>query len=437
MLQKYLSHNRFKESVKAFISSDPHLLVLSQMRYQHSSDWWQQLNPKQPGIYILTGGRQVGKSTSCKLFIKFCLQQKLFTDQNILYLPCDEIFDAKELSFILRYFLQEVDNAPFLLIIDEITFVKDWDRVIKALADEGCFRNGICLLTGSDTLILKDAAMRFPGRRGRASKTDFHLFPLTFAEYVNLIVPQQKHSRKDLYDYFQTYLQCGGYLRAINDVAENNEISQATYLTYEQWIRGDFLKHGKNEDSLMAILRGLLVVGVGQISYSALTQKIGLISKETVLDYCRLLERMDILINLQAFDQNKKQGFPRKDRKFHFTDPFIYRTILHWLQREGYLNSKQIENTIIEATVASHCKRIAKAYYFKGQGEIDVIWLRENLIHAIEVKWAEQIRPNDLKMLKHFKNSIILTKNTQVGSIENIESMPVYQFLYDLGSQAR
>ena len=87
----------------------------------------------------------------------------------MLYLPCDEIFDARELGETIRSFLETVPSGPFLLIVDEVTFVKNWDRVIKALADEGVFRRGICLLTGSDTVILKEAAMRFPGRRGKAS----------------------------------------------------------------------------------------------------------------------------------------------------------------------------------------------------------------------------------------------------------------------------
>lgn len=430
MLDKYLNHNRFKQSLNAFSESDSHLFALSQLKYQHSTDWWREINLQVPGIYILTGGRQIGKSTSCKLFIKHCLEKNSIEPENILYLPCDEIFDAKDLSTTLRYFFNHIHTHPFLLVIDEVTYVKDWDRVIKALADEGYFKEGICLLTGSDTLILKEAATRFPGRRGNADKADFHMYPLSFESYVKLVKPNLKPDPKQLYDLFKDYLQCGGYLRAINDLASNGKISEATFLTYEQWIRGDFIQRGKNEDYLKNLLQALLTVGVGQISYSSLTQKIGLMSKETVMDYCRLLERMDILINLQAFDQNKNQGFPRKDRKFHFTDPFIYRTLLNWLDREGILKIKIPDNTIIEACVASYCARLGKSFYFKGQGEIDVIWLQQNKVQAIEVKWAEQVRSNDLKMLKHFSNSLILTKNLSSGKLDGIQSMPVYEFLY-------
>lgn len=433
MLEQYSPHNRFKQGFAEFESSDPHLFSLAKLKIQYSPNWWNDLDLKIPGIYILTGGRQVGKSTSCKLLIKDCLEKKIFLAEQILYLPCDEIFDAKELSRTIRLFVNEVIAEKFLLIIDEITFVKNWDRVIKSLADEGAFQNGTCLLTGSDSLILKEAAMRFPGRRGKADQVDFHLYPLLFNEYVNLVSTETPEDDEQLFNLFMQYLNSGGYLKAINDLEEIGEISQATFLTYEQWIRGDFLKHGKKEEYLISILKELLTVGVSQISYSKLTQRVGILSKETCIDYANLLERMDVIFNLQAFDQNKKQGFPRKERKFHFMDPFIQRTIYNWLQREGYINSMDFEAGLVEACVANYCNRTGKAFYFKGQGEVDVIKLQQNKIMALEVKWGKQLRANDLKMLKNFRNSLILTRGSQTGKVDGITCVPVYKYL--LGDQ--
>jgi hypothetical protein len=432
MIDRYSVHNQFNESVNAFSERDPHLIRLAQLRYRYVPQWWVGLNFDKTGIYILTGGRQVGKSTSCKLLIKQCLENGLYKPNNIWYLPCDEIFDAKELSQALRAFLQNHLDEKFLLVIDEITYVPHWERVIKALADEGYFEHGICLITGSDSLILKEAAMSFPGRRGKAAKMDFHFYPLSFREYVLLLEPDGEPSNGVLQKYFQQYLHCGGYLKGINDLAQSNEVLPSTFHTYQQWIRGDVMKQGKNEKSLLAILQALVTIGVSPISYSSLTQKIGLISKETCIDYCRLLERMDVLIELQAYDQNKKQGFPRKDRKFHFADPFIYRAVRGWLQEEKMMTANDInQGNLVEACVASHCARVGKAFYFKGQGEIDVIWLHDQP-EAIEIKWTEQMRPADLKMLKQFPHSIILTKLSQSGVIDHIRSMPVWEFLYKL-----
>jgi uncharacterized protein len=431
MNDKYTLHNQFNISIEAFQARDPHLQSLSRLTYQYHFDWWKDLAFEHPGIYILTGGRQVGKSTSCKQLLLQVLKQKTIKPNNLFYLPCDEIFDAKELGVTLRLFLDETSGKSFLIVIDEITFVPHWDRTIKALADEGWFNQGLCLLTGSDTLILKEAAMSFPGRRGYADKTDFHLYPLNFRQYCQLITKKnEKPDKNQLRQCFEDYLQCGGYLRAINDFAINNVVSQSTFQTYEQWIRGDFLKQGKQEVYLLSVLQALIEVGVSQISYSTLTQKVGDMSKDTLINYCQLLERMDILFHLQAFDQNKKQGFPRKNRKFHFTDPFICRTIVAWLTREGLQDLTVSDNTLVEACLASHCNRLSKTYYFKGQGEIDVIWCNEKTIQAIEVKWANQIKPTDLKMLKHFKHALILTKQ-QAGDIEHIQAIPVDDFLYD------
>lgn len=433
MRSKYQIHNNFSSSINEFCKLDPHLRALAKQKHKHQFNWWKDAFLDTTGIYILTGGRQVGKSTSCKQLIKSCIENDKFDSENIFYLPCDEIFDAKDLSQTIRLFLNETNNKPFLLIIDEITFVKNWDRVIKALADEGHFQQGLCLLTGSDSLILKEAAMRFPGRRGTASQTDFHLYPLSFSEYVRLISKKTPDDKK-LFSYYKDYLKCGGYLRAINDLASLGEITEATMLTYEQWLRGDFLQRGKREETLLAILKSLLDIGVSQISYSKLTQKIGLISKQTCIDYLRLLERMDVLFNLQAFDQNKKQGFPKKDRKFHFVDPFIYNVVANWLMREGYNNKPdniRDKSVKVEASVASNILRSNKTFYFKGQGEVDVITIKDNKIHALEVKWSEQVRPIDLKILKQFKNSFLLTKANNTGVIDNINCIPVYRFLFD------
>src|SRR3990167_9173147 len=260
MLTAFIKHNQFHQSgLNDFQKSDPHLRALFELTYQHSPDWWKNLSLKTPGIYILTGGRQVGKSTSCKLWIAHCLKKKYFSPRRILYLPCDEIFDAKMLSMVLRVFIEAQHNHPFLLVIDEITFVKDWERVIKAIADEGYFQQGICLLTGSDTLILKEAAMSFSGRRGNADRVDFHLYPLSFNEYVALVSKNETQSMQTLSHLFDQYLQCGGYLRAINDFAMHHKILPATFLTYEQWIRGDFLKRHKHEHTLLSLLYALLM----------------------------------------------------------------------------------------------------------------------------------------------------------------------------------
>ena len=172
-------------------------------------------------------------------------------------------------------------------------------------------------------------------------------------------------------------------------------------------------------------------MGVSQISYSSLTEKIGSISKETCLDYCDLFKRMDVIFDLQAYDQNKKLGFPKKARKIHFVDPFIRRAIQSWLTREGYSINMTDESLVVESVVASHCHHYGRAFYFKGQGEVDVIHVANEKVTAIEVKWTNQTRQVDLKTLKQFHNAIVVTKTAQNGFSDGVQFLSIYQFLVE------
>jgi predicted AAA+ superfamily ATPase len=428
MIQEFLIHNLFWKENDDFLKKDPHLSYLNDLVLVHPMDWWAQIDWKQPGIYILTGGRQIGKTTSLKLLIKEKLSKQIFRPQDIFYLPCDGVRDYKELLQILTLFFdsRSGEQNSFLLLVDEITYVKEWQRAIKSLADEGLFRKGFCVLTGSDSHLLKEASASFPGRRGRADQHDFHLYPLSFKEYVALV---SKFKETSMFTLFDQYLQCGGFLRAINDWHQEGSISRATYLTFEQWISGDFLNQGKNHDNLLVVLKNLVEVGCSQVSYSRLTERAGLISKETFIDYCRLLKRMDILFSLEAFDQNTKRGFPKKAQKFHFTDPFILKTIELWLQRERLLNKSSTLNMLVESCVASQFHRLWPTYYVKSRGEIDVVVVKDKKWIPIEVKWSNQIRNHDLKELKKHRRSIIVSKTLLEKEYEGIKEYPLPVYL--------
>lgn len=441
MLEEFQRHNLFWEDAARFEQDDPHLSALRELAFVHPLDWWQAIDWEEPGIFILTGGRQIGKSTSTKLLIRAALRTQRFVPRQVFYLPCDQVMDAPHLLRILRFFFDSlsVSDTPFLLIIDEVTFVKEWPRTIKALADEGWFRRGFCLLTGSDSVVLKDAAACFPGRRGRADIVDFHLRPLSFRDYVRLVAPpllQRPRERlEQLFEHFGRYLACGGFLRAMNDFQTAGSVRPATYATFEQWIRGDFIRRGKSEHGLLSVLQVLFRLGISQGSYSELTRDSSL-SKETFIDYCHLLERMDLLLTLQAFDQNRRHGAPKKARKFHLADPFIRTTIAQWLRRERMANTEPDEAADVEATVAGQYAPSIPSYYIKAEGEIDLLLVIGKRFLPIEVKWSNQVRPKDLAQLKKYPMGVILTKAPTLGRIEGIRAFPLPLFLCEYPDEA-
>ncbi|MCK4907225.1 MAG: ATP-binding protein [Spirochaetes bacterium] len=433
MLEEYKFHNLFWTNPDVFLTSDPHLSQLRDLKFVHPMNWWIDIDWKNPGIFILTGGRQIGKSTSTKILIKHLIKIKRFLPEQIFYLPCDQIDDHHNLTRIIRTFIDEQTDTNFLIILDEITFVRGWDKGIKALADEGHFRNGFCILTGSDTVILKNAAARFPGRRGNADKVDFHIFPLSFKEYVLLTEPMLiqncENQIEKVFASFNKYLKCGGFLRAINELHSIGEIRKATYMTFEQWIKGDFQKRGKRLNFLQDILAALYKTAGTQVTFSNLTSATGTMTKDTFIDYSLLLQRMDIIHVLEAFDQNTLKGFPKKAKKIHFADPFIIDVIGQWLQRERYIHATMEESNKVESITASNLISKNIVYYIKADGEIDIVLVKNNGFIPIEIKWTGQLRPSDLKQIRKYNNSLILTKQRQRGIIENIETIPLPLYL--------
>ena len=128
--------------------------------------------------------------------------------------------------------------------------------------------------------------MTFPGRRGKADIQDFSLFPLSFLELICL---KKNFSKSDLVQFvqnkadipnsdltvlfkeFENFLAHGGYLTAINDIARENKILNSTLNTYSDWIRGDFLKKGKQESFLQQIIKAIFNRYGSQITWNNLT----------------------------------------------------------------------------------------------------------------------------------------------------------------------
>ncbi|MFA4875688.1 MAG: ATP-binding protein [bacterium] len=412
---------------------------------------------------MLTGGRQVGKTTLLKQIIQNLLTKQRVSPDQIWYLPCDTIERFDQLLFYIEEFQNELANRrPFFLFIDEITYVREWDRAIKSLADAGLFRNGSVLITGSDTVVLKDAMKRFPGRRGAAAQQDFHYNPLSFSQYVTLVDPalaahfdEAKASfqsdfkfdpaslntpaLKKLEDRFFSYLLAGGFLRAINDFAKGGVIPQATYQTYIQWIIGDVLKRGKQEKYLRELIEAVIPRLTKQLSWHKITSVVSIDHHQTVADYLGLLERMDVLNVVYALREDKLKASPKKEKKIHFNDPFIFHALHGWihggkdlfpLARRTIEEGGDMMTAIIEGTIASLMRRQWESYYIKAEGEVDIVVVSGGTFFPIEIKYSRTLRRQELKQILKYKRGLIAYRGTDCGVMEGLTVIPIPLLAY-------
>ena len=458
MKENYSIHNLFWKSLEEYERFDPHLSKLKGLPFIYEPPIMDDIPLATPGIYILTGGRQVGKTTTLKMVIRNQLRQKSATPQNIYYLPCDTISGLKEFLFEIEQFSQDLDKTkPFFLFIDEITYVKDWPRAIKSLADAGFFAHGSVLISGSDTCLLKDAMVAFPGRRGKASRQDFHSFPLSFYEYVALKKPklasalggirqsfmQDFHLDPDILDLpvhsgplrqlFSDYLLTGGYLPAINDYAIEKTIHAATYNTFSQWIIGDFIKRGKSEQSLREIIRALLLRLSKQVTWHSFVNNLSIEHHQTIADYFELLKRMDVIVILPALRENKLSPAPKKAKKICFCDPFVLHVLAGWAndqnsfyQAKNTLNqASDLRNTLVEGVITSLFNRGRAAYYIKAEGEVDLALIQGRKIVPIEIKNSLVLNKKDLKQIIKYKQGLIGYAGEAIGSFEHLQVLPI------------
>ncbi|MHA1675367.1 MAG: ATP-binding protein [Promethearchaeota archaeon] len=368
-------------------------------------------------LHFLTGPRQVGKTTTLKILIHNLLE-KGEDPHALFYYPCDELENFQELGDILDAFhssqsVRKVSKS--IIVLDEITFVKEWWRAIKARIDRNQFKKSILIITGSSSIELLKEKERFPGRRGNGE--DFILLPLDFQEYVSLflndlvvsilnssITIEQILKPNLIYKnrvqlLFNDYLKTGGFPIPIQNYFKTKKIPTSTKKTYLDWIRGDLLQFKKNNSFMKEIFKYLLETRASPISWLSISKNTSINSPHTVNSYIETLEDLHLIKILYLISPEKQIRY-RKNKKIHFIDPFLVNILAE------YTNSNVLEENKVESVVASHFSRIFPSYYWKNGSEVDIVSIIEDVLVGFEVKWG----PKRWKKPLHLKYCSVLEK---------------------------
>lgn len=439
---RFLPHNTHLEEPKRFEELDPQLRLLKKQAYIYQPEILNKLPIGKPGIYNLGGGRQIGKTTLLKQWMLKLLKNGV-TPNSIAFLTGELIDNHHTLLHLLQFQLSNMPTEGIkYIIIDEITYIQDWDKTIKYAADAGLLDNVELILTGSDLLLMQEARKRFPGRRGKEPIVNFHLYPLSFREFFLLKHPKKTSPEiNELFQEWNHYLMHGGYLTAINDLALHGRILESTLITYSDWIAGDILKRGKQEHYLREILNAIIKRYGSQVSWNALAKDLSIDHPKTVCDYVALLESMDAVFVQAALIEDKLMAAPKTARKLMFTDPFIFHAIRAWLhpiknpfenQIKKIFSDLTLCSHLVEATAVTHYRRFYPTYYIKAEGEVDIAYIDQHRFWPVDVKWSNQLHSKDLKQILKYPNSLILTKSDKPGKIENIQTQPLPVVMWKL-----
>ncbi len=421
---RFAPHNLHLDDPAVFRAMDPQLRELQRLPVAYRYPILEHLPVDRPGVYSITGGRRVGKSTVLKQWMADLMEAGV-RPQRIVYLTGELIDDHHALVSLLgRITPERSPTRPAYLLVDEVTYIRDWDRGVKYLADAGLLADVVLVLTGSDSVIIREARTRLPGRRGQEPRVDFHLYPLSFAEYLGLgtagvMDGGPAEGASALIGAFERYLMHGGYLSAINDLEAHGRILPATFAVYADWIRGDMIKRGKQERFLAEIIGSVIRRYGSQVTWPGLAADLSIDHPMTVADYLQFLSQMDVLIVQHALREDRLAPAPKKARKVVFSDPFILHALRSWIepvedpfaaQVESILAAPEWAGRLAEACAAVHHHRMHPTYYIKGEGEVDIAIVEGSTFRPIEVKWTGQVRSTDLKQARKYRNSVICSR---------------------------
>ena len=354
--------------------------------------------PLEPfALNFVHGPRQVGKTTMLKLLINKLLNR--VEPRAILYLSCDEFSDYEELGEVLDDYLRARlawGISHTYIFLDEVTFVKEWWRAIKARIDDGSLRGSVVTVTGSASMELLRQREYFPGRRGRGR--DITMMPLGFHSYmkkihglelmtvhhldeIDKVMAGNRIYGESLSKHFNAYLETGGFPLAIREMKEVGRVSEGAKKTLLDGFRSDWLRIGKSESAMKEVIAYLIRARAAPISWLSISKNTSLSSPHTARSYVEVLENLMIVTTLNFLESGGRVVY-RKNKKIHFTDPFIYRTLAEYCQ------ARVDEDALVEGVVASHLSRNYRIYYWRNSTEVDCLVDEEGEYYGFEVKWG-------------------------------------------------
>lgn len=355
-------------------------------------------------IKAIVGFRRSGKSFLLKMFTQE-LQQKLIPPSNIFYLNFENDFlsqikSVSQLRQIWELYLREiaVGNSPIFIIWDEIQLVSGWEKLVRALYEQGKYN---IYISGSNSHLLSgELSSSLSGRC-----LTLEIFPFNFSEFLDFrqITHQDYYANKIQIDReFSVYLRRGG-------IAEQFELAEPFLTNYQtgliqKIVLDDIVKRYAIDN--VNVLREVFAFVSGNITSTLSLRKIAArltdqgigVTPNTIDNYLNYWQTTYALDKTTKFDYRLSRVFDRT-AKYYCVDNFLIRG-----GREN--DEKRLENLVyVELT-----RRFGRENIYFGQNsngyEIDFVVKAESEFSYFQVC----LTLNDQNARREFGNLNLVSK---------------------------
>ena len=348
-------------------------------------------------VLVVTGARQVGKST----MLKHCDPKRTYVSLGRPNIR--EFANSEPELFLQRY------KAP--VIIDEIQYAPILLDYIKEIVDNSKER-GQYWLTGSQPFhLMKNVSETLAGRAAiinmlglsineKQNATDI---PIVFDDdYLN---KKRQNSKKISLQKVFEFIQKGSYPELYAGHISNLDVYYNSYLqTYiERDIRA--LTTIENENSFIKFMR-IVAARTGQVvKYNQLALEAG-ISQPTAKKWMSLLITSGIVYLLEPFYENLTKRLTKMP-KLYFYDTGLCAFLCGWsspkVLEQGAMNGAFFENMVVTEILKNYLNNGKKPSFFfyrdTEQKEIDLIIEQNQQLFPVEIKLTAS--PNK-SMVKNF-----------------------------------
>lgn len=415
---------------------------------------------------VLMGPRRVGKTVMMFHTINQLIEENI-NPQHIFFVGIDNpIYINLSLQEILNLCKDAVKADSFkncFVFVDEIQYLKDWERHLKVLVDT--YPETKFIVSGSAA-----AALKWHSTESGAGRfTDFMLPPLTFQEFIHLknknhliqksnIQYGEKQipysltvSINELNNEFLQYLNFGGYPEVV--------LSEKIQKDMGRYVKNDIVDkvllrdlpslYGiKDVQELNRFFTYIAYNTSNEFSYETMSKESG-IQKETLKKYLEYLEAAFLIKVLNKVDINARRLKRVTSFKVYLTNSSLRTALFSPVKATDSEMGNMVETAILSQWMHRENLDLTYARWREGrfEGEVDLVLVddkRFKPVWGVEIKWSNRYydMPQDLSSLiqfcktNQFDNALITTidkQNTKQVSDINFTFVPAALYAYNVG----
>ena len=408
--------------------------------HKEVSSWLE--NPPTHRALMISGARQVGKTTLILQLIDDLIKQGKTPPANILYATFDHpILKLAGIDAVLEAWREREpkQDGPEFIFLDEAQFIRDWGTWVKHQVDF-CKQRQI-ILTGSAMPLLQADQESGVGRWHT-----IRLSTLSFYEYIqlkglNLPPLPRLYSLKEIFDwnsaeFYRVSEIAVSYVGHFNEYLVKGGFPQTALLETvtqsQRLLREDIIDKALKRDmtALFGVRRVLdleqtflylCMHDSGLLDMTALCNNLS-VKRPTAQNFIELLEATHLIYRLPPFGYGKE--VLRARYKIYLADPAIAPAVL--LKGKSILEDPVSLGVSAETAVFKHLftryyQQNIRFTYWRGKKdlEVDIIAEIEGQIIPFEVKYRSQhtvTQKNlqgilDLCQQKNLDHAYVVTKS--------------------------